>query len=70
MNATGVTIRRKPVLDQVYRHSPEISWIQLVSDFGGLGGIWLGISVISISKDIICWFNKSVSNNKISEEIK
>jgi hypothetical protein len=57
-------------LDQVYRHSPEISWIQLVSDFGGLGGLWLGISVVTISKDIICLFSKSVSNNKISERIK
>ncbi len=69
-NTTGVTIRRKPVLDQVYRHSPEITWIQLVSDFGGLGGMWLGISVITISKAIICWFNRSVSNNKITERIK
>jgi hypothetical protein len=69
-NATGVTISRKPVLDQVYRHSPEITWIQLVSDFGGLGGMWLGISVITISKSIICWFNRWAANKKISETIK
>jgi hypothetical protein len=70
INATVVTISRKPVLDQVYRHSPEITWIQLVSDFGGLIGMWLGISGITISKSIICWFDRWAANKKISERIK
>jgi hypothetical protein len=43
---------------QVYRHSPAITFIQLVCDFGGLGGLWLGFSVITITTAIISLISK------------
>lgn len=52
-NLTGIQISRKPVIDKVYRHSPAVTFIQLICDFGGLGGLWLGFSVISITTAII-----------------
>lgn len=44
---------RRPKLETVYRHSPSKSFIDLICDFGGLGGLWLGFSVISITTSII-----------------
>lgn len=52
-NLTGIQISRKPVFDKVYRHSPAMTFIQLICDFGGLGGLWLGFSIISITTTII-----------------
>ncbi|CAG2161499.1 unnamed protein product [Oppiella nova] len=49
-NGTGIKVGRKPVPDGVYRHTPAVSWIQLVSDVGGLGGLWLGFSVMALAK--------------------
>lgn len=57
-NLTGIQISRKPVRDRVYRHSPSISFIQLICDFGGLGGLWLGFSVITITTAIISLISK------------
>jgi hypothetical protein len=57
-NLTGIQVSRKPALDQVYRHSPAITFIQLVCDFGGLGGLWLGFSVITITTAIISLISK------------
>ena len=52
-NLTGVQISRKPAQDKVYKHAPAMTFISLVCDFGGLGGLWLGFSVISITTSII-----------------
>lgn len=52
-NLTGIQILRRPKLETVYRHSPSKSFIDLICDFGGLGGLWLGFSVISITTSII-----------------
>ncbi|KAH7644407.1 uncharacterized protein LOC124493320 [Dermatophagoides farinae] len=57
-NRTGIQISRKPVFDKVYRHSPAMTFIQLICDFGGLGGLWLGFSVISITAAIISLITK------------
>jgi len=57
-NLTGIQISRKPVFDKVYRHSPAMTFIQLICDFGGLGGLWLGFSVITITTTIISLITK------------
>ena len=57
-NLTGLQITRKPVMDQVYRHAPTVTLIQLICDFGGLGGLWLGFSVITITTAIIQLISK------------
>lgn len=44
---------RRPKLETVYKHAPAKSFIDLICDFGGLGGLWLGFSVISITTSII-----------------
>lgn len=50
---TGIQIMRRPKLETVYRHAPSKTFIDLICDFGGLGGLWLGFSVISITTSII-----------------
>lgn len=52
-NLTGIQIMRRPKMDTVIRHSPDKTAIDLICDFGGLGGLWLGFSVISITTSII-----------------
>ena len=64
-NASAIKVGRKPIPDNVFRHSVAISWVQLVADIGGLGGLWLGLSVISVAKVIICW----IKNIKIKYQI-
>lgn len=75
-NLTGIQISRKPVFDKVYRHSPAMTFIQLICDFGGLGGLWLGFSVITITTAIISLIAKPlekivvVKSNEYEEEKK
>lgn len=61
-NLTGIQISRKPVFDKVYRHSPAMTFIQLICDFGGLGGLWLGFSIISITTAIISFITKPLES--------
>ena len=44
-NEFGVLVMHDRFPDQLVEHKPIMSWIELMSNFGGLLGMWLGLSV-------------------------
>jgi len=50
---TLVYVTHNHLPDQVIEHLPEITFISFVANFGGLLGIWLGLSAIAIFDFII-----------------
>ena len=48
----SVIIRHKQIPDIYIKHIPETTFISFISNFGGLLGMWLGISVIMIFENI------------------
>lgn len=55
---TKLTIRHSSIPDQIIRHIPETSFISFISSFGGLMGMWLGMSVLnSFSSLLDNWYN-------------
>ena len=47
-----ILIQHSSVPDIIVRHKFEMSLMSFVCNFGGLLGMWLGFSVLSISKDV------------------
>ena len=45
---TFVRIKRDHLLDQHIEHLPEMSFIEFICGFGGLLGMWLGLSALAI----------------------
>jgi len=41
--------------DQFIEHKPVMRWLQLVSEFGGLLGMWLGLSFVFIFDNILAF---------------
>ena len=69
---TIINIQHNHIPDVYLRHLPEITFISFISNFGGLLGMWLGMSVLLICKNIQLVFNhfhnlmsKPKSNNLI-----
>ena len=44
-NSVVLTLQHSPLPDRIIIHRPVMSWIELVSNFGGLLGMWLGLSI-------------------------
>ena len=71
---TVIEFEHNSIPDVIVRHSLEMSLMSFVCNFGGLLGMWLGFSVLSISKHIFdsirrfCCFNVMKINfiNKIT----
>jgi len=60
--ATHVEICHNSVPDVEVRHLPEITFISLVCNFGGLLGLWLGFSILTMLTDMI-WLTSTIINN-------
>ena len=43
-----VNIKRNQILDHFVEHLPEMSFIEFICGFGGLLGMWLGLSALAI----------------------
>ena len=71
-----ISLYHSSILDIIVRHSLEMTLLSFVCNFGGLLGMWLGFSVLSISQDIFhsihrfcrIYVNKFnfISNNNIN----
>ena len=62
-----ILIKRSPIPEIIVRHSFEMTLISFVCNFGGLLGMWLGFSVLSISEHIFQTIKRffSFDRNKI-----
>ena len=47
-NMTAIQITHNRLPDQITEHYPEMSFVQFVSNFGGLLGLWLGLSAVAV----------------------
>ena len=52
-NYFSISIEHNRFPDQVIEHKPIMEWITLVSDFGGLLGMWLGLSVVFVCNRLL-----------------
>jgi hypothetical protein len=48
-----VSITHSRLPDQVIEHLPEMTFVSFIANFGGLAGMWLGLSVIALYDFII-----------------
>ena len=49
-NFTYIYINHNQMPDQITEHIPEMTFIQFASNFGGLLGMWMGLSFLAILK--------------------
>ena len=66
----SIFIRHNGIPDVFIRHIPEITHLSFISSFGGLLGMWLGLSILTIFNKMTLQFyqifiklNKSYTNN-------
>ena len=52
-NEFAITLKHNRFPDQIITHKPVMLWIELVSNFGGLLGMWLGLSIAFLLEYII-----------------
>ena len=48
-----IEIRHSPFPDVTIKYSPQISFLSFVCNFGGLLGIWLGLSIVAIFNRVL-----------------
>ena len=51
--------------DMIIRHLPETTLISVICNFGGILGMWLGLSVLTITEEIFIMLNKLINIRKI-----
>ena len=59
-SAVDFTIQHNQLPDVLVRHMPEMSFISFVSNFGGLLGMWLGLSVLIIFDNIFSFTKRII----------
>ena len=52
-NEFGILVMHDRFPDQLIEHKPMMSWIEMISNLGGLLGMWLGLSVVTLFEYII-----------------
>ena len=62
---THVKFEHNSIPDIIVRQSDEMSLMSFVCNFGGLLGMWLGFSILSISKDIFDFIGRIYSFDRI-----
>ena len=65
-----ITIQHNRLPDLFVSYIPETTFVSFVGNFGGLLGMWLGISVISIFDDVFNLFNNLLTTIKRSRAKK
>ena len=56
-----ITLQHNRLPDLFIQHKPETTFVSFVGNFGGLLGMWLGLSVFSISNDMFA-ISKTIIN--------
>ncbi|CAG2175908.1 unnamed protein product [Oppiella nova] len=54
-----LNIKRKDVADITYEHTREMIFVEFVCYFGGLLGLWLGVSILDMYHQLLVWWGEA-----------
>ena len=63
-NRAIVDLQHGSIPDIIVKHSLEMTLMSFICSFGGLLGMWLGLSILTISKDIFKFIHRFVINDR------
>ena len=52
-------IKRKDIADVTYEHTAEMIFVEFVCYFGGLLGLWLGVSILDVYHQCLIWYGEA-----------
>ena len=58
--STKIQIRRNAMVNVIVTHMPEMSFMSLLCNFGGLVSMWMGISIVGVCDDLCYLFHTVV----------